>query len=587
MKKPILFLAVLSLLITLVFFYLKQDFKSAAPTLYYNAHIITVDDALPSADAMLIKNGRITAIGKNENIPRQDISKLEKIDLKGATVMPGFIDVHTHFALSMFLSEMQDLSGFKHKNNKEVWAYFEKIVQETPAGEWIICKGIDPVLTNHLIPPDLNYLDSVAPNNPVVILSQSLHDYWANTRAFKKAGIDKNTPNPSISSYYEKGEDGNLSGHIVEQEAFKAFTEVLTKEVLTGKLLSQASRKVMNEYAKNGNTSIVSTGLSINDAKPLILMEHLSAEKPTLLGSLLEKFGQLPTRTPTPRHFIYMRHDRTGLLPKKRSAVNYFYDIIGIKHWYDGSPYIGSMYMDSAYLDTKLTTDILHIPKASRGKALIGKEDLKTFIKKYHQEGWQIAIHTQGDAAIREVVDAFELLDPELDYTNSRHRLEHCLLLPKTDLPRLKKLNLHPSFHINHLYYYGDSLYTEILGPTRTEQLLPLGSSIQEGIVSTLHADQPMFESLPFRLMQTAVERQTKSGKNIGADERISLMQAIRALTINAAWQIHLDDQIGSLEKGKFADFIILDKNPFEVPVQDLQNIQCVATYVNGNLVKE
>lgn len=584
MKKYISIISILLLLCIGIYLYLVKDFPTTAPTLYTNANIITLYDQQPAATAMLVRDGRIEAIGNASDISKDKTKDAIIVDLKGQTIMPGFIDPHTHFALSMFLGGMHDLSGFTHNTNQEVWDYFAEKVEQTPAGEWIIAKGIDPLLIHDLIPPSLTSLDKIAPNNPVLILSQSLHSYWVNSKAYELAGITKDTPNPSDHSYYERDENGDFTGLIAEQAAIQPFFKLIQKDFLTPEFLSNVSRQVMNEYASNGNTTIVSTGLTIDDEKPLILLQHLSAQHNTFLGGLLTKIGLLPPRKPTPRHFIYMRHDKAHLLPTVSSGDD-FYDIIGVKHWYDGSPYIGSMYLDQPYQDSKLTNTTLSIPSGQRGEALIAPDSLRAFIKKYHTAGWQIAIHTQGDAAIREVLDVYEELSSELDFSRSMHRLEHCLLLPITELERMKKLNITPSFHINHLYYYGDALKNDLLGAERSEALLPIRATQDKGLLYSLHADQPMFPSTPFRLMQTAIERQTKSKDTIGITQAIELHDALRALTIDAARQIDMDDKIGSLEEGKYADFIILDRNPLEIPIADLEKIRCVQTFVNGNAI--
>lgn len=580
--KKIKLLISFFLISIIVFIFSKNDFKKAPPTLYFNANIITINNEQPNANAMLVEDGIIKEIGDLKLFKN---STVKKINLKGATVMPGFIDVHTHFALSMFFEKMYDLSGFKHESNSDVWSYFESCVKNVTKNEWLVFKGLDPVLVPNLKTPTLKYLDQIAPNNPVVIFSQSLHSYWVNTKAFESVGINNTVKNHSKKSYYEKDSLGNLTGLIIEQEAFKPFIEKLKTEVLTPKLLSNSSKKVMKEYAKNGNTTIVSTGLTINDSKPLILMKHLSDKKPSLLGNFLTLIKQLPERIPTPRHFIYVRHDMAHILPKTKGEINDFYDIIGIKHWYDGSPYTGSMYMNDPYLISNLTTKKLHIPPNTKGKALINKEKLKQFIKTYHNKGWQIAIHTQGNAAITETVNAFEELKSELDYSNSRHRLEHCLMLPNSEILRIKNLQLLPSFHINHLLYYGEALNNDILGKKQTSKILAIKSTLNENIKSTLHADQPMFESNPFRLIQTAIERKTKEGNIIGINERINLLEAIKTLTINAAFQIHKEDKIGSLEKGKYADFIIVNKNPYTLKTNEIGEIKCIKTFINGNEV--
>jgi len=539
MKKIIIPIIIL-LLTCLLYSYITSDYDRTPPTLYYNANIITVDNAQPNADAMLVVDGVISAIGELEDIDLTNIKNLQKEDLGGATVLPGFIDVHTHFALSMFLAAMHDLSGFKHESNKEVWRYFEGFADDAAVGEYLIFKGLDPILVSDLVPPSIQYLDSIYPDNPVVIFSQSLHNYWANTAAFAKAGVTLDTPDPSSHSYYERDSDGGFTGLVVEQVAFQPFVESIKTEVLTTQLMSDVSEQVMQDYARHGNTTIVSTGLTLSDSKPLILLKHLSDEHPSLLGGLLGKMGQLPARQPRPRHFLYMRHDTPDLLPAERGTPNDFYDIIGVKHWYDGSPYIGTMYMEEPYLDTEMTSDKLAISQGTSGEALMTQAELKDFITTYHQAGWQIAIHTQGDAAIREVIKAYSDLEETLDYAETRHRLEHCLMLPVSILDTMRQLNLTPSFHINHLYYYGDALTGEILGPARAEELLPLRSAIDHELV---------------------------------------------IVTINAAYQIHKEDKIGSLAQGKYADFIILSDNPLKVEIEEMDQIQCLSTYVNGNKV--
>ncbi|MFK7906940.1 MAG: amidohydrolase [Chitinophagales bacterium] len=584
MKKLLPIFAVLLLLLFIAYQYILQDFAPNKSTIYTNANIITVDKQNPSAEAMFVHEGKVEAIGSNQEITSLQREGIEVVDLQGKTLMPGFIDPHTHPALSALLSEMVDLSGFKHKSNQEVWEYLEKAVANTKEGEWIVCKGIDPILVEDLKVPSIQYLDKIAPNNPVVLLAQSLHSYWVNTPVFEKVGINKQTPNPSKLSYYDKDVNGNLTGLIVEQVAFKPFLETLKDEVFTVPKLTAAIGNTMKDYALQGNTTVVSTGLTINDEKSLMLFEHLSSKTSNLVSMALEKLGFLPTRTPLPRHFIYLRHDFPVL--KKSVSKDDFYNIIGIKHWYDGSPYIGTMYLKEPYQTSDLTQNKLHIPEGHKGKALIQKAELKKFIEEYHNKGWQIAMHTQGDAAIAEVLEVFEEVSQKMDISQGRHRLEHCLLLPEANMDQLKTLNITPSFHINHLYYYGDALKESMLGEERAEGILPVRSVQDKGIVYSIHADQPMFASRPFRLMQTAIERKTQKGTVLGGSQAIDRMDALKSLTIDAAWQIHREDKIGSLEVGKYADFIVVDKNPFEVPVSELETIEVLKTYINGNEVK-
>ncbi|MFM1877975.1 MAG: hypothetical protein RLZZ241_841, partial [Bacteroidota bacterium] len=298
MRKTIKIVMALALILGVFYFYIMQDFEKAPATLFTNGNILTLNEVKPKAQALYVKDGQIVAIGTEEALNRQFPDPELRVDLKGATVMPGFIDPHSHFSISLFMSQMHDLSGFTYPTNLEVRSALVDVVAQTPDTEWILGKGIDPVLTRDLVPPSLDYLDSLAPNNPVLLFSQSLHSYWANSAAFKAVGIDKNTPNPSISSYYAKDTLGNLNGLIVEQVAIKPFLDHIKKHIITPDRLSIAASQVMLDYAKNGNTTVVSAGITIQDKNPLLLFRHLSTNQPSFLGKLLERIGMLPKRKP-------------------------------------------------------------------------------------------------------------------------------------------------------------------------------------------------------------------------------------------------------------------------------------------------
>jgi len=584
MNRKFIFLSILFFSLLLSYIYILKDYPKTPSTIYINASIITLETEQPTAEAMFIEGGLIKAIGTKQTILKLKTKRTKIIDLKGLTILPGFIDSHTHVAISAFLDPMIDLSGFKHKTAKAVWRYLAEQAKTKKPGEWVVGKGIDPVLVEDLTAPNLAFLDSLVPNNPLVLISQSLHSYWVNTKTLNKVGLDKFTKDPSPSSFYEKDSLGNLTGLIAEQKAFLPILEQLQKAVLTPKIMMNATVKVLNAYAKNGNTSVVSAGIQINDAKPLRLYEFLASDKPKFIDQFLSKLGILPQRVPLPRHFIYIRQDKDFLLPDK-PTINDFYSILGVKLWYDGSPYTGSMFLNEPYLNSEFCLNSLRVPINSRGAALIDKDSLVDIIANYNAKDWQIAVHAQGDAATDEVIKAFAKANKIKDLTQKRNRLEHCLLLSELDMAQLKQLNMTPNFHINHIYYYGKTLKNEIIGADRSQLMLPVATAIKAGLTVSLHADQPMFESKPFRLIQTAVERQTKEGDTIGFNQKNSVLEGLKAMTINAAWQIHKEDKLGSLKVGKYADFIVVDKNPLEIPTSDLEKIKILSTFINGTMV--
>lgn len=581
--KKLRYILILILLVTGAYFWLMQDFAQQESTLIFNGQMITMEPGLEEPEAIYVEEGKIKAMGSYDELGTFTNPQTEMLDLKGKTLLPGFIDSHSHAVASSFLHNMIDLSGFTHKSPAEVWNHLEASVASFKKGEWIVCKGLDPILVNGLRPPHISYLDSIAPDNPLLILAQSLHSQWGNTRAFEKVGIDKHTPDPSSSSYYEKDEEGNLTGFIAEQEAFVPFRLELVeagRETLLNSIV-----EVMDDYVAHGNTTIATLGISSNDPNVVMLYKHLSSEKPNFLGQVLAQFGLLPKRKPGPRHFAYIREDAINLLPESVDNGDDSFKILGVKLWYDGSPYTGSMYMKEPYISSKLTKRGFLIPDNYRGEALMTKEKLQQVISTYRAEGWQIAIHAQGDLAIMEIIEALEGIADGKGAFENRTRLEHCLLLGEESIQKMKSLNISPNFHINHLLYYGKALREDILGEERAKKILPIRSAADAGLTYAMHADQPMFLSDPLSLLATSVQRTTEQGDTLGYDQAISILQALKGLTIHAAWQLKMEDKIGSIKEGKYADFVVLNQNPFTIQKKELRNLQVVQTIVNGNTV--
>ena len=579
--KKIIYTFVAIVVLLLISFTLEPGFAPKGSLYIYNGTVITLEDEQPKANAVFVDRGKIVAVGNDPELRLHLKETTKLIDLKGATLLPGFIDPHTHPVASSFLHGMIDLSGFRHENQKEIWTHLESEIKNYALGEWIMCKGLDVVLVDDLEPPHISYLDSISPNNPLLILSLSMHSFWGNSLAFNEARINKNSPNPSESSFYGKDASGNLNGYISEQAAFQPFRDTVIN-AMGSAVLKEKCVTVLNDYAANGNTCITSMGITTNDPNVIRLYQHLSSEQTSLLNKVLQRLGLLPDRKPTLRNFIFIRDDADHLLPFSAHNGDDYFKIAGVKFWYDGSPYTGSMYLHEPFKSSTVNQKKIHVPPGYSGKAFWNNDDIANRIKQYDSVGWQVAIHTQGDKAISETLDAFKKSGIQ---NNSRHRLEHCLLPSKTDIQRMATLGVSPSFHINHLWYYGEALENHIIGRERTEEVLPLKEAENNSLIFSLHADQPMFESNPLSLLHTAVNRKTRDGKIIGQSNKISVEQALKSLTINAAWQIDMETKIGSIKPGKYADFVILDQNPMMVDPKKIRDISVLQTIVSGNII--
>ena len=555
---------------------------SGQKTIFYGGDILTISDkASGNIEAVYVENGKIISMGSREDIFKNKTEATRVIDLKGNTLMPGFVGVHTHPDLAAYLYSFVDLSGFSNRTEEDLWTKLRQAVKEAKNGQWIFCKGFDPMLIKGLKAPGIGFLDAIAPDNPLFILAQSMHSAWVNSLAFKKVGITGKTPDPAPGNYYEKNSSGALTGFIAETEAIKPFAvEAIKVFDIKANVV-----KVFDDYLGNGITSITTMGLVASDRKPFILYEHLSTQHPKLMYNILALLGMLPDRKPTVRHFVYLKHDTPFLFPATVENGDDFFKVAGVKIWYDGSPYTGSMYLKEPYLDSELMSQGLKIPCNHRGEPVIDKQAFYDIVKKYHETGWQVSVHSQGDRSTEEVLDVFEQIQSQSSARNPRNRLEHGVLLPPDLLDKMKRLDITPSYHINHLYYYGTALRNDILGAERTARMLPLNSTGKKGLFYSLHADAPMYPEEPLSLLQTAVTRKTRDGEIIGSPEAVSVMDGLKALTVHAAWQLNMENKIGSIEPGKYADLIILDKNPLKVDAGSLRDIRVVSTFVNGREV--
>jgi len=529
---------------------------NGADLIIHGGPVLTVNATNQVVEALAVRDGLVLATGSLAEIMPLKSAATTVIDLHGKTLLPGFIAAHEHPALSAVFKGAIDLSGFTYKSNREVWATLRKVVSATPKGEWIYAGGLDPILTSDLQVPMRKALDEIAPDNPLVLVSQTMHSYWANSLAFAEAGITRETPAPGPGAYYEHDSNGDLSGFIAEGRAAMP----LLKELKSPWGLFDRYASVLDELQANGFTSVASLGYNV--------------------PPLMARFVASKNLQPRIRQFFYLVEDESNYLPAKPETDNHYFRILGIKLWHDGSPYTGSMFTSSPYLDSPLAKT-LGIPPGSHGEEMISPLDLQAKLRQYTADGWQVAIHSQGDASMRAVVQAISAVEP-LPGQLPVVRIEHAVELPVDRLPALARSRVTVSFHINHILYYGDALQDSIIGKHMAQQALPVSSAFANGLRPTLHADSPMFPPEPFSLMQTAMTRQTSSGKLLNQQQAIDIHQALRAMTINGAYQLRIEDQAGSLEPGKWADLLIVDRNPYTTPAAELDQLQVQAVYLAG-----
>ena len=537
----------------------------AVDLIFFDGHIITMHEEDPLNEAVAIHNGKISSIGKKDEIMKLRTWKIKVVDLRGRTLMPGFIEAHCHPIATAILSLVVDISGFNYNSRSKILNTIRVAVKKASPGEWILAFGWDPVLVPDLHKPTLSELDSISTDTPIFILTQMMHHAFVNSAVYKAAGITIETPNPTGGGVFQKDNQGNLNGIIYE---FSALQYILDKMPKTPQGTAELLLNLQyTKYAKAGYTSISVLGPVNIAGNPLQFMENLSNN-----GS--------PVRS-----YVYPIKKQLDGSTYSNGYGNHFFKIKGVKLYMDGSPYTGGAAFSEPYLNTDLTLNRIGLKKNHRGSINFTEDSLLTTLTYYHTNNYQIAIHAQGEIAIQGILDAFTKILYEYPRSNHRHRIEHNALITKEQIAQAKQLGLTLSFFIDHIYYYGDQL-EYIVGSKRAERFMPIQSAISAEHHTTIHTDNPATPIDPFRAISTAVTRKTKNDKFIlGKDERISAYDALKAITINAAWQLFEEQNRGSITIGKSADLVILSHNPLETINKEIKNINVISTWIDGKQV--
>jgi len=535
----------------------------AVDLIFFGGDILTMDDNQPVVEAIAVEDGRITAIGTKENIIKLRTWKTKIVNLQGKTLMPGLIEAHCHPIATAVLSQVVNISGFTYNSRAEIMATISAAVEKASPGKWVLAFGWDPVLVKDLRNPTLAELDSISTEVPIFILTQMMHQAFVNNAVYKTAKITRNTPDPPGGGTFLKDVDGNLNGVIYE---FSALQKILKKMPKTPQGTAELLLNLQYaQYAKAGYTTIAALGPVNIAGYPLNFMASLSQN------------ANVPVRS-----FVYPLKKQLDRSAWPSGYGNDHFRIKGVKLYMDGSPYTGGAAFAEPYLNTEVTLKRMKLQSNHRGKVNYSEASLLQTLTKYHNAGYQIAIHAQGEIAIQMILNAFTEIMENYPRPDHRHRLEHNALITKNQIIQAQKLGLTLSFFMDHVYYYGEQL-PQIVGPDRAARFMPLGSAFAVGHRASIHTDNPATPVDPFRVISTAVTRKTKDrGDILGPTERVTINDALKAVTINAAWQLFEDDQRGSITVGKAADFVLLSHNPLRIQPENIKNISALCTWIDG-----
>lgn len=512
--------------------------------LYFGGNIITMDDKNPYVQAVLTQNDKIIAVGDyNELIKNAD----EKINLNGKTMLPAFIDAHSHFssyAISLLQPSVANCKSFDDILNV-INDYIKQ--NNIKKDKWITVKDFDPDNIKEKCYPNSDVLDKF--ENPILLEHKSGHTGVFNSSALKKLDIDINTPVPEGGKIEQK--NGKLTGYIEENALIKYMQKMPmpTMEEIEGAYLKAGER-----YASYGITT-AQEGM-IMDAMDAML--KLLCDKNLLKIDLI---GYLDLRNCDNTLKVFGEH-----IDKYK---NHF-KIGGYKVFLDGSPQAKTAWLTEPYENSDYC-----------GYPTLTDDELSKYIKRAIDDNKQILAHCNGDAAAEQYLTVYEKLNTQ---KNIRPVMVHAQMLRQDQMPRLKKIGMIPSFFIAHVYQWGDT-HIKNLGFKRASQISPANTAVENEILFTFHQDSPVIEPNMLETVWCAVNRKTKDGVTLGENQKISVINALKAITINAAYQYFEENIKGSIEVGKQADFVILNDNPLKVEDDKIKDILVLETIKNGQII--
>ncbi|MEW2358310.1 amidohydrolase [Spirillospora sp. NPDC029432] len=527
--------------------------------------IVTVAPGDPEAEALAVTGGVITAVGRTADVMPLRTRWTRVADLAGRALLPGFVEPHGHpVSVALCLAPPSvDVRPFTVPTAAEVVDRTRAALDAAAPGEPLMFYGIDVLLQNGLERPTKDRLDAIAPRNPVVVLSNSGHSAWGNSAMLALAGITRDTPAPPGSEIV-LGPDGEPTGEVRETPAVVRMTSPVA-EAARSTILDRL-RWSYARHAAAGLTTVAELGF--NPAFDPALAA-LAAEPGCPIRVRAYEVGT-PENAADPAH-----------LAPPRPSADAAYARIGMKVWADGTPWHGDIATTFPYLDTDATRR-LGLGPCHQGGMNHPPERLAELAAAYTRQGWQLACHVHGDVSADAVLDAYERARP-LAPAGWRPRMEHCGALRPDQFARAASLGVTASLFIQHVYYWGDVLMDDLFGSEHGARWMSARSALDAGLRVSLHNDGQCSPADPIGNIATAVNRRTRiTGRVLAPEQRLTVDEALRAQTIDAAWQLHLDDAVGSLEPGKRADLVVVSGNPRAVPPEALYDLRVEATYYSG-----
>jgi len=522
--------------------------------LYYNGTILTMDSNQPQAEAVLTDAGTILAVGEVKSL-EQLAANVEKVDLKGGTMLPGFIDSHSHMtmvALNQLVADLSPESGVKSISDlvQHMRSFWEKT--QLDEKEWLIGMNYNELELEEKLHPTKFDLDQISTEKPILCTHISGHVCVVNSKALELFGYHKGCPEVPGGVIRRVAETDEPNG-VLEETAFQsaAFTkagfpkpEKIVKAILETEKL----------YASYGYTTASEISCLSKNAD---LLAWMAEQNQHLIDVVI--------------HCLNL--DDISRLGRTTAYKNHF-RVNGAKLVLDGSPQAKTAWLSEPYYQPPegMSASYCGYPSVEDG-------ELHQWLADCIKQQWPVHLHCNGDAASEQFLRVYEQVWQEAGYPNDRRPVMiHCQTVRDDQLKRMHRLGMIGTFFVGHIYYWGDWHYESVLGPERASRISPLQSAVQKGVNYTIHQDSPITRPDMLHSIHVAVNRQTSTGRLLGREQRLTVEEALKAATINAAFQYFEEDKKGSITPGKLADFVVLDQNPLEVAAEQIKDIKVQMT---------
>lgn len=542
--------------------------QELADTLYTGGPILTISDAIPTAEAVAVKDGRVIAVGNLDDVSAHRGKDTRIYDLDGLTLLPGFVDSHGHVvmgglqALSANLlappdGQVSDIAKLKAALSRWAEANADNVEQVN----LIIGFGYDNAQLTERRHPTREDLDEVSEDLPIIIVHQSGHLGVANSKALELTGVNADSENPP-GGIIRRDANGNPSGVLEEY----AFFSVLVP------LLADLGQEGLDAFARAGAKLWASYG-------------YTTAQDGRSSASIVETLKKLGAAGDLPIDVVAypdVLEDQEYIAANVSKQYTDRVRVGGCKLTIDGSPQGFTALRDRPYYDP-----VGDYTAGYAGYAAITMEQTLSAVNWCYGNNIQIITHANGEGASDMLIAAIEAAQAEFGTPDLRPVLVHGQFQREDQVDSYKRLGVFPSVFPMHTFYWGDWHREHTVGPVNAENISPTGWIQQRGMMFGSHHDAPVAFPDSMRILSATVTRRTRSGDILGPHQRVDVMTALKAMTLWPAWQHFEEDTKGSIEVGKLADFVILSEDPTGVNPETLADIEVVATVKEDKLIYE